>query len=101
ELDDTLLIYTSDNGFFHGEHRIASEKVLPYEESARIPLIVRGPDVPRGKRIGQLVSNIDWAPTIVDAAGARAGRLMDGSSLFDVIEDPRREPGREVVLENG
>jgi N-acetylglucosamine-6-sulfatase len=101
ELDDTLLIYTSDNGFFHGEHRVASEKVLPYEEAARIPLIVRGPGVPRGQRLGSLVSNIDWAPTIVDAADARPLRLMDGSSLFGVMEDPGREPGREIVLENG
>jgi arylsulfatase A-like enzyme len=101
ELDDTLLIYTSDNGFFHGEHRLASEKVLPYEEAARIPLIMRGPGVPRGRKIGQLVSNIDWAPTIVDAADARARRLMDGSSLFPVMKDPRRESGREIVLENG
>ncbi len=101
ELDDTLLIYTSDNGFFHGEHRLASEKVLPYEEAARIPLIMRGPGVPRGRKIGQLVSNIDWAPTIVDAADARAQRLMDGSSLFPVMKDPRRERGREIVLENG
>jgi N-acetylglucosamine-6-sulfatase len=101
ELDNTLLIYTSDNGFFHGEHRLASEKVLPYEESARIPLIMRGPGVPRGLKIGQLVSNIDWAPTIVDAADARARRLMDGSSLFGVMKDPRRERGREIVMENG
>ncbi len=101
ELDDTLLIYTSDNGFFHGEHRIASEKILPYEESARIPLIVRGPGVPRGKKLGNLVSNIDWAPTIVDAADATPLRLMDGSSLFGVMDDPRHEPGREIVLENG
>ena len=101
ELDDTLLIYTSDNGFFHGEHRLPSEKILPYDEAARIPLIMRGPGVPSGRRLDNLVSNIDWAPTIVDAADARAGRLMDGTSLFETIEDPRRMPGREIVLENG
>jgi arylsulfatase A-like enzyme len=101
ELDDTLLIYTSDNGFFHGEHRLASEKVLPYEEAARIPLIMRGPGVPRARTVRQLVSNIDWAPTIVDAANARPARLMDGSSLLPVMKDPRRESGREIVMENG
>ncbi len=101
ELDDTLLIYTSDNGFFHGEHRVTSEKVLPYDAGARIPLIVRGPGVPRGRRLRQLVANIDWAPTIVDAADAPPGRLLDGRSLFELLADPRREPGREVVLENG
>ncbi|HEX2071301.1 MAG TPA: sulfatase [Thermoleophilaceae bacterium] len=101
ELDDTLLIYTSDNGFFHGEHRLASEKILPYDEAARIPLIMRGPGVPSGVELDNLVSNIDWAPTIVDAASARAGRLMDGTSLFETLDDPHRVPGREIVLENG
>jgi N-acetylglucosamine-6-sulfatase len=101
ELDDTLLIYTSDNGFFHGEHRIASEKVFPYDAGARIPLVLRGPGVPRNLDLGQLVGNIDWAPTIVDAADATPGRLMDGVSLFELLDDPRRQPGRELVLENG
>jgi arylsulfatase A-like enzyme len=101
ELDETLLIYTSDNGFFHGEHRIASEKVLPYDAAARIPLVMRGPGVPRNRRLGQLVANIDWAPTILDAADAEPGRRVDGRSLFELLKDPRREPGREVVLENG
>jgi len=101
ELDDTLFFYTSDNGFFHGEHRLASEKVLPYDAAARIPLVLRGPGVPRGRVLGNLVANIDWAPTIVDAADARAGRLMDGRSLLETIADPRRETGREIVLANG
>jgi N-acetylglucosamine-6-sulfatase len=101
ELDGTLIVYTADNGFFHGEHRVASEKVLPYDAGAHIPLILRGPGVPPGLRLGQLVGNIDWAPTILDAAGARAGRLQDGTSLFELLEDPRRQPGRELVLENG
>ena len=101
ELDDTLLIYTSDNGFFHGEHRIASEKVLPYDAGARIPLILHGPGVAEGLALDQLVGNIDWAPTIVDAADATPGRLMDGRSLFELIDDPRKETGRELVLENG
>jgi N-acetylglucosamine-6-sulfatase len=101
ELDDTLFIYTSDNGFFHGEHRVTSEKVLPYDAGSRIPLVMRGPGVPPNLRLGQLVGNIDWAPTIVDAADARAGRLLDGRSLFELLADPRSEPGRELVLENG
>jgi N-acetylglucosamine-6-sulfatase len=101
ELENTLIVYTSDNGFFHGEHRLPSEKILPYDEAARVPMIMRGPGVPAGRRLGNLVSNIDWAPTIVDAADARAARLMDGTSLLERIEDPQREPGREIVLENG
>ena len=49
ELDNTLIVYTSDNGFMHGEHRALAEKVLPYEESIRVPLVMRGPGVPRGR----------------------------------------------------
>ena len=48
ELDNTLIVFLSDNGFMHGEHRALAEKVLPYEESIRVPLVMRGPGVPRG-----------------------------------------------------
>ena len=48
ELDNTLIIYTSDNGYFHGEHRIPDEKSHIYEESIRVPLEMRGPGVPQG-----------------------------------------------------
>lgn len=101
ELANTLIIYTSDNGFFHGEHGVRSEKVLPYEPGARVPLLMRGPGVPAGKRLKQLVGNIDLAPTILDAANARAGRVQDGRSLFRLLRDRSVELGRELVLENG
>ncbi len=101
ELENTLVIYTSDNGFFHGEHRVRSEKTLPYEPGIRVPLIMRGPRVPRGEKLDQVVSNIDLAPTILDAAGATPSLVQDGRSLLDLTEDPTREFGREIVLENG
>lgn len=101
ELADTLIVYTSDNGFFHGEHRLASEKVLPYEAGAHVPLIFRGPGVPRGLELDQLVGNIDVVPTLVEAAGAFPWRRMDGRSLFELFEDPGLETGRELVHENG
>ncbi len=55
ELDDTFVIFTSDNGFLTGQHRIASGKTLPYDESTRVPLIVRGPGIPEGIERRQLV----------------------------------------------
>ena len=73
ELDKTLIVFTADNGFFHGEHRVRGGKVLPYEPSIRVPLILRGPGVPRGAVRRQLVTNVDLAPTILDAADAPAG----------------------------
>ncbi len=101
ELENTLVIYTADNGFFHGEHRVRSEKVLPYEPGIRVPLLMRGPGVPRGLRMRQLVGNVDLAPTILEAAGGRPGRILDGRSMFPLLRDPGSELGREIVLENG
>jgi N-acetylglucosamine-6-sulfatase len=80
-LENTLVIFTSDNGFYHGEHRIPFGKTLPYEPAVKVPLLIRGPGIPAGRRISALVANIDLAPTIVAAAGATAGRVMDGRSL--------------------
>jgi N-acetylglucosamine-6-sulfatase len=99
ELDDTLLIYTSDNGFFHGEHRIASGKNRVYEEAIRVPLEIRGPGVPKGVRVDDLAVNSDLAPTILDAAGAQAGRVEDGESLLRFAKHPERRRGRELLIE--
>ena len=101
ELENTLIIYTSDNGFYHGEHRVRSEKILPYEAGIKVPLVMRGPGIPRNRRLNQLVGNIDLAPTILDAARATPGRLIDGRSILDIARDPTFEPGRELVIENG
>ncbi len=74
ELDNTLIVFTSDNGFFHGEHRVPIGKVLVYEPSIRVPLIIRGPGVPDGAHRRQLVTNADLAPTILEAAGGDTGQ---------------------------
>jgi N-acetylglucosamine-6-sulfatase len=99
ELGRTLIVFTSDNGFFHGEHRVPSGKLLLYEPSIRVPLILRGPGVPAGGRRSQLVANIDLAPTIVDAADATAGRVMDGRSLLPLLRNPALRPGRDLLIE--
>ena len=99
ELDDTLIVYTADNGFFHGEHRIATGKNRVYEEAIRVPLLIRGPGIPKGKTVGDLAINADLAPTILDAAGAKAGRAEDGRSLLPFAAHPERKHGRELVIE--
>jgi N-acetylglucosamine-6-sulfatase len=99
ELARTLFVYTADNGFFHGEHRIPSGKVQHYEPSARVPLVMRGPGVPRGVRVTQPSVNIDLAPTLVDAANAKVGRATDGVSLLALLADRTRFVGRDVLLE--
>jgi len=99
ELRNTVLIFTSDNGFFHGEHRVPQGKVRVYEPSVRVPLIIRGPGIPQGRARPQLTGNIDLAATILDLADARPGRQMDGLSLLPLIRDRLLNPGRALVLE--
>ena len=99
QLESTLILFTSDNGFFHGEHRYEAGKVRHYEESTRVPLLLRGPGVPEGVVREQLVGNVDLAPTIVDAAGAEAGLRMDGTSLLGPVQDPAEGTGRDILLQ--
>jgi arylsulfatase A-like enzyme len=98
-LAKTYVIFTADNGFFHGEHRIPSGKVLVYEPSVRVPLIIRGPGIPRGVTRTNLAANVDLASTILDAAGARAARRLDGVSLLRFARDRLRRSGRDILLE--
>jgi N-acetylglucosamine-6-sulfatase len=99
ELDNTLFVYTSDNGFFHGEHRVPGGKTKLYEESIRVPLIIRGPGVPAGVTVHDLSINADLAPTILDLTGSPAGRTMDGLSLFGAMQDTGRMLGRALLIE--
>jgi N-acetylglucosamine-6-sulfatase len=99
ELGRTLVLFTADNGFFHGEHRVPDGKVLVYEPSVRVPLLMRGPGVPRGVQRSNLVANVDLAATILDAAGGRADRRLDGRSLLTFARDPLFRSGRDLLLE--
>jgi arylsulfatase A-like enzyme len=101
QLGRTMIVFTSDNGFINGEHRIPDGKLLPYEPSIRVPLIVRGPGVPRGQVRRQLVANVDLAPTIAAVARARPGRVMDGLSLMGFIRQAGRVSTRSILLESG
>src|ERR671925_345957 len=99
ELDDTLFVFTSDNGWIQGEHRVPDNKYVAYEESIRVPLIIRGPGVPAGRRVDAPAVNVDLAATIVDAANTRPGRRLDGVSLLGRAGEPAAAPRRDVPLE--
>jgi arylsulfatase A-like enzyme len=100
ELEETLLVFTSDNGYLHGQHRVPAGKVLAYEPSIRVPLLMRGPGVPRGLRLPQLAANVDLAPTILEVAGAWGLPWeADGTSLFGFLRDPGLETGRDLLIE--
>jgi arylsulfatase A-like enzyme len=100
-LDNTLIIFTSDNGYLQGEHRVRDAKELVYENSIRVPLVIRGPGVPQSLHLQQLVMNTDLAPTILEAARAAPGRVEDGASMLPYFSDMKLETGRDILLERG
>ncbi len=83
ELENTYIFFTSDNGWEGGEHRIPKGKNRPYEESARVPLFVRGPGVPAGSETEKLTINTDFAPTFADLAGVEFP--SDGRSFAPLL----------------
>jgi N-acetylglucosamine-6-sulfatase len=99
KLANTYVIFTSDNGFMHGEHRIPQGKIVLYEPSIRVPLIIRGPGIPANQHRSQFVVNADLAPTIVKATGAQPGRVMDGRSIIPFAKDKLLQSGRDILLE--
>jgi arylsulfatase A-like enzyme len=99
QLNNTLIVFLSDNGWLQGQHRITGDKYLPYEESLRVPFILRGPGVPAGRTVQGQVSNVDFAPTLLDSARARAGRAMDGVSLLPAARNPAKVPNRAIEIE--
>ena len=98
-LDDTYVIFASDNGFFRGEHRIASGKYLPYDPAARVPLLIRGPGIPQGGVSDELVWNGDIAQTIDQIASGSTNPSVDGRSLLPYAESPPLRSTRPLLLE--
>jgi arylsulfatase A-like enzyme len=111
ELEDTIIVFTSDNGFYFGEHRLPSGKSWPYEEGIRTPLVVRAPESIAGprqpKRVDEIVAAIDLPATIVDWAGAKTCdyegdcRVLDGRSFAPLLRGRRKAWPRDraIVLE--
>lgn len=96
--DNTIIILTSDNGYFCGSHGFAG-KVLPYEEGSRTPLIIYDPrNQNKGKQriVNSLTGNVDIAPTILDLAGVTVPPNMDGVSLVPLLKNPATKV-REVL----
>jgi N-acetylglucosamine-6-sulfatase len=97
QLENTYVIYTSDNGFHLGEHRLPLGKDTVYEEDIRVPMVMRGPGVPKRMRIDALALNIDLAPTIAEIAGIATPDFVDGRSFLPLFDD-RDQPWRQSFL---
>jgi N-acetylglucosamine-6-sulfatase len=95
--DSTLVFYMGDNGFSFGEHGLI-DKRHGYEESMRIPLLARCPEIIKpGTKVEQLVQNIDIAPTILHMAGLQTPDDMDGKSILPLLEG-RKIPWRDAIF---
>jgi arylsulfatase A-like enzyme len=96
--DKTVIVLSSDNGFFFGEHGLTTERRLPYEESIRDPLLIRYPPrIAAGARPDGLALTVDLAPTLLDFAGEEIGPHIQGRSLIPLLAGT--PPGwRESVL---
>jgi len=99
ERDNTYVVFTSDNGYMLGEHRFASSKTVPYEESIHVPLVITGPDVPQGTVRDELVANNDLAPTMAGWAGVDAPNA-DGRSLAPLLSDGAVSWRNALLTEN-
>jgi N-acetylglucosamine-6-sulfatase len=92
-LDQTIVIFTADNGWFLGEHRRLGDKRLAYEESIRVPFVMRYPArVKPGSRISGMAANIDLAPTLLELAGAEIPASVQGESFVPMLDG--RSAGR-------
>lgn len=92
-LDQTMLVFTSDNGYFHGEHR-RGDKRLAYEEGIRIPLLIRYPPLAAaGRVIEPLALSIDLCPTFLELCGQPVPEGVLGRSLLPLLREPGRPAG--------
>lgn len=87
QLDDTVIVFASDNGYFYGEHGLSIERRLAYEESIRMPLLMRYPrSIKAGMVRDELVLNIDVGPTLLELAGASPPETAQGRSLVPLLK---------------
>jgi N-acetylglucosamine-6-sulfatase len=103
QLDDTLILFLGDNGYFFGEHGLGPERRFAYEEGIRSPFLIRYPRLfPAGQVRSELVLALDIAPTLVDLAGGSAKHRthMQGRSLRDLVHraQARRPAWRDAFM---
>lgn len=100
ELEDTYIVFTTDNGWHMGQHRLTPSKTHAYEEDIQVPLLVRGPGVPEDRKLEHLTINNDFAPTFAELAGVSTPDFVDGRSMVPLLgsEPPATEDWRRSLL---
>ena len=100
QLDNTVIVFASDNGYFYGEHGLSVERRLAYEESIRMPLLVRYPKVVKpGTVRDESALNIDLAPTLLELAGVTVPANMQGHSLVPLLKGTRSQWRDSFLIE--
>jgi N-acetylglucosamine-6-sulfatase len=99
-LDRTIVLFTSDHGYFYGEHGLSVERRLAYEEAIRIPLLIRYPPLIRGgSTIDAMVMSIDLAPTLLELGGVALPDNLEGHSLVPLLAGRPSTPRRSLLVE--
>jgi N-acetylglucosamine-6-sulfatase len=98
EANNTYFIFSSDNGYHMGEHRLMPGKMTAYDTDIHVPLVVTGPGVPAGLTVEEIVENIDLYPTFTELAGARTAVNVDGLSLVPFLHGQKVTGWRTVAL---
>jgi arylsulfatase A-like enzyme len=101
ELDRTVLVFLSDNGYLIGEHGALQKKRRHYEAAIRIPLLIAGPGIPEGEVRGDPFLITDLVPTFLELAGSRSPRVLDGVSMLDVAREGDQGWTRPILTETG
>jgi N-acetylglucosamine-6-sulfatase len=100
ELENTIIVFTSDNGYFYGEHGLSVERRLAYEESIRMPLLMRYPKVIKAGTVrDEFALNIDIAPTFLELAGVSVPSSMQGRSLVPLLQGKQTEWRNSFLIE--
>lgn len=96
--DNTYFVFSSDNGYHMGEHRLMPGKMTAFDEDIRVPLIVTGPGVPAGVTVDAIADNIDLCPTFAELGAAAIGASVDGRSLVPILHGQKVTPWRTAAL---
>jgi N-acetylglucosamine-6-sulfatase len=100
QLDNTVIVFASDNGYFYGEHGLSVERRLAYEESIRMPLLIRYPAAIKGGTVrDEFALNIDLAPTLLELAGVSVPSMIEGRSLVPLLKGEKTEWRKSFLLE--
>eukprot|EP01060_Flectonema_neradi_P001526 TRINITY_DN1090_c10_g1_i1.p1 TRINITY_DN1090_c10_g1~~TRINITY_DN1090_c10_g1_i1.p1 ORF type:complete len:537 (+),score=63.18 TRINITY_DN1090_c10_g1_i1:67-1677(+) len=98
EFDNTYFIYTSDHGYKLGQWRVGTSKQHPYETDIRIPFLISGPNIPKGKTFSQLTGSVDLLPTILDIVDIPSPKWIDGRSFAGLLVNGKENHVRDIWL---